>query len=604
MIEDLLVGKTASFFMLGRRLSDKAIRDLFTAVRAGQPTAGNAIFRHERESIGDARWSAICFMYDSTPSFLDPSTDVRERLCGYIFLVEYAGYVATFASRLSVPSKFKTDYLIQIPASRVESAIAKQDAVFQKMRMRNMSVSQFAMRSKTLEAADLANVVGPAGSRRYAPQAYSVMLDGLQATATPSTGRIAIRSDRVGYEELVDFAKGVIDDLRNTSTPVSPFIRTFARPITLTEALAQSRPVTLAIDTSLLLDAVFGDAPAVRLVRGDENLVVLTEAEIQAVVAALEQPLEIRGDGRRRGAYLPETDSEVASISLNKSRIALRSLDLPITEEVEVEDAAFPPGEDPDRQPLRYFLDQSDAFIVLFDDIRLAYIGGTLFRDETLVDGAVAFLQYLHPQTALADVKSEKGTFSAAHTAFDVDSTFGVIVNHVAANDQILICDDLGNEWADFIGVKTENGLTQVSFYHGKHGDLSLGASAFHVSVGQAIKNLGNMTFPAERLPAKVTGWSSTYANDSQVTQIPRVSRGDPQTLATELGRTRTAPDALRRAIIVTSSLSRQAVADVLAAAQAGQAPPASFVQLYWLLQSFFSACAEVGATGSIICRP
>jgi hypothetical protein len=572
-------------------------------LRAAQPTAGNAIFRHERETVGNARWSALSFLYDSKPAFLDPTTDVRERLCGYLLLVEYGGYVAIFASRLSLPSKFKTTYLAQIAVAQVESAIAKQDAVFHKMRMRNMSVSRFAMRSKTLEAPNLANVVGPAGSRRYAPQTYSVVADGVQSTATPSTGRIAMRSDKVGHLELVDFAKSVIDDLKSNNAAVSPFIRTFARPIALADALRDSDPRTLAIATAALLEAATGEGPPFRVVRGDENPVQLAEVEFQALVTALDQPFELRDNGRLREAFVLQTDDKAASISLNKARIALRSLDLAACEGVEIEDASYPLGEDPDRRPLRYFLDESDAFLVLFDDVRLAYIGGTLFRDETLIDGGAAFLQHLHVSGALDAVTSEKGQFSAAHTAFDNVSTFGAIVGQIAANDTILVCDDLGDEWADFIGVKSDNEVIQVSFYHGKHGALSSGAGPFHVSVSQAIKNLGNMSFPAERMPVKVAGWSAMYANNNHVTQIARIVRGNAQTLVNDLGATRTAPEVLRRAIIVTSSLSKQAVADTLAAAQAGHAPPASFVQLYWLLQSFFSDCADAGVVGSVVCR-
>ena len=165
-------------------------------------------------------------------------------------LIEYHGYVAVFASRLGLPTAFKSKYLAPVSANRVESAIAKQGAVFKKMRMRNMSVSPYAMRNKTLEAADLANVVGPAGSRRYAPQTYTVGLGGIDTTATPSTGRISVRSGRIDHEGTIEFAQQVIDALRAEVAEASPFIRTFARPVSLAEALAATQPTAFAIDTS------------------------------------------------------------------------------------------------------------------------------------------------------------------------------------------------------------------------------------------------------------------------------------------------------------------------------------------------------------------
>lgn len=603
MIDDLAVGKTASFFVVKKKLSDKAVEALFVMLRANYDVSAHNIFKHTREIAGTTRWSAICFTYEAPPSFLDPTTDIKETLCGYLLLVEYQGHAAVFSSRISLPASFKTMHFSPVPVERVEGAIAKGDAVFQRMRMRNMSVSQFAMRNKTLEAANLATVVGPAGSRRYAPQTYTVTMNGMHSTATPSTGRIAMRSERVGLDELIDFAKGVVDEVRLDPVDVSAFIRSFARPLSLADALASSDPITMAIDTSALVEDVMGEEATIRLVHAGEHPVELTTGELNALIAQLDLPLDIVGDARVREGRLPGTDNEAASISLNKNRISLRSLSLAAAE-IDVESLDMPIGGDPERRTLHRYLDDTDALIILFDDFQLAYIDGQVFRDEGMQGGGAAFLRYLHPNAALAAVTSEKGNFAATQVSFEATSSFGAIVDHVAVDDTILICDDLGDEWADFIGIREDGGVTQVSFYHAKHGDLSLGAGSFHVAVSQAIKNLANMSFPEERMEAKVQGWGNTYNAPGHATQIPRTIRSNAPDLLDAVTRARTAPEALRRATIVTSSLSKQAVEEAFAEIQNGQRPSPSFIQLYWLLQSFFSACTEVGATGSIVCRP
>ncbi|WP_421694405.1 hypothetical protein [Aestuariivirga sp.] len=605
MIDDLSVATSANFYSIRKKLSDKVIDDVFIKLRASHSVTVHNEFKHTREQLDGARWSAVCFRYESPPSFLKDTTAIRESLCGFLLLIEYQGYAAVLSSRLSLPSSFKTAHLSAVATARVEGAIAKADAIFQRMTMRNMSISPYAMRAKTLEASDLANVVGPAGSRRYAPRTYSVVANGMHSTATPSTGRIGIRSTRADLPAVVTFAKNVIDALRVENAHVSPFIRSFARPVSLTEALAASAPLVMAIDTNKLSDAVGSDEAGIRLVRLDGDAAVeLSANELTAVIASLDRPMNIEGDDRVRMARDPATGDQAASISLNKNRIALRSLSLPPASDVYVESSGKTLGEDDDRQTLRAYLDETNALIVLFDDVRLAYIDGQVFRDETLLDGGEAFLRYFTASAPLAAATSEKGTFTASQTAFDGTSSFGVIVDHITAADHILLCDDLGDEWADFIGVSNDAGLTQISFYHAKHGALSLGASPFHVSVSQAIKNLGNMMFPEERLAAKLGLWGSTYSAPGQETQIQRTIRSNAADLAVALRSARTAPDARRRAIIVTSSLSRQAIANAFATIQSGQKPAPSFVQLYWLLQSFFSACAEVGASGAVVCQP
>ncbi|MDI3565091.1 hypothetical protein [Bradyrhizobium sp. Arg816] len=90
---------------------------------------------------------------------------------------------------------------------------------------------------------------------------------------------------------------------------------------------------------------------------------------------------------------------------------------------------------------------------------------------------------------------------------------------------------------------------------------------------------------------------------DGVTTSIPRVCRGNAEQLATEFDAARNAPDAIRRVFIVTSSLSRKAVEDVFANIATGHAPDPYFVQLYWPLLSFFSACTEMNAVGYVVCQ-
>ncbi len=111
----------------------------------------------------------------------------------------------------------------------------------------------------------------------------------------------------------------------------------------------------------------------------------------------------------------------MGAIALNKARVALRDLRLPLSAEVEVEASAAPLGDDPNRMSLRRYIDRQDGFILLFDQLRYAYIDGTLFRDDALVDGGADFLRYLRPEPLLAAVTDEKGTFTAQHTEFDAN---------------------------------------------------------------------------------------------------------------------------------------------------------------------------------------
>lgn len=603
MIDALRVAKTANFHKLKRPLSNAAIDELFRQIRAGQPSASQNIFCHRRVSAGVTYWSAVCFTYERLPAFLSEEAGIQERICGFLLLVEHRGHVAVFRSKLELPAGFSTRYLGRVQADRVDIAVARKDAVFEKIRLRNMSISKDVMRSKTFEAADLSNVVGPAGASRYVPQGYTVRSPAGHFSTTPGTGRIGQRSDRVGHLALIDYATSVIDEIVDSREAPARFIATFARAIDLATIQGKERPVTFAIDVASLADAIYerGD---IRLVRKTaDGYAALSKMEIDNVLTELDCVLGVDGNGKMPDLVDRTTRSKIGAIAINQARIALRDLRLPLSASVDVEDPKRAVGEDPNRISLRRYIDREDDFIVLFDALSLAYIDGTLFRDDGFADGGSALLRHLRANSLLGGVTDEKGTFKAAQSGFGPDSTFGVIENSIADGDEVLVCDDLGDEWADFIGLNNSGSPPRITFYHAKHGDLSLGAGQFHISVSQAIKNLQRMSLPAESMGTKIRGWKKVYINGGVKTRISRTLRGSVDQLATEFARARAAPDVIRRVFIVTSSLSRNAVESALAQIKAGHAPDPYFVQLYWLLMSFFSACTEMNAHGYVVCQ-
>lgn len=606
MIEHLEIAQSGHFHLRKRRLSNEAINRLFTTLRAQARQPSQNLFRADRVALGDARYSAICFSHERDVSFLAPEANVVERVYGYMLIVEHGPYIAVFKSGLDLPSAFKTVHLGKVANERIERAIARQDAVFEKLRLRNMSISPLALRSKSLEARDLENSVATSSASRFIPQAYSVRrADGVYS-ATPTTGRISLRADRAGVEATVAWAIQISQLLQANGGAVAGFIRNFARPIELASLPSNVRPTFVGIDTMGLADALFSADDGVRLIRAGANgAEELLQAEAQAILAALDQTFSVVLRRRVLEVRAEDGVTPIAALRIGVTRIGLRGLDLPLIADISVESRSRPLGEDANAVSLSRYLDRENLFTVLFSDLALAYIDGALFRDEALVGGGAALLAHLRVDPSLAHTTSEKGDFAIGQVEFAQDCVFRSVVDTIADGDDVLLCDDLGDEWADFIGVSTQSSPAMISFYHAKHGNQSLSASAFHESVGQAIKNLGRMGLPADMLPIKLAGWADQYRNNGVQTNIARMIRGGtPQEIAEKLDAVRTAPDALQRVFIVTSSLSRAQVEGVLASVVQGTAPSPHFVQLYWLLMSYFSACVEMGVRGYVVCRP
>jgi hypothetical protein len=101
---------------------------------------------------------------------------------------------------------------------------------------------------------------------------------------------------------------------------------------------------------------------------------------------------------------------------------------------------------------------------------------------------------------------------------------------------------------------------------------------------------------------AKLPKWISPY-NNGGATLIQRVVRGDPARVNESIVDALASPDTIRPVFVVTSSLSRSELEQKFIAIRGGEAPTPHFVQLYWLLMSYFSACTEVGACAYVACR-
>jgi hypothetical protein len=565
------------------------------------------LFRHVREAIDGSTFSAICFSHERAPGFLRPAANVRDRVHGFLMLVERGDYVVVFKSGLDVPSTFKSEYLGRTNRSRVEAAVATVDAVFERIRVQSTSPSKQVLRSKTLEAANLESSMPLASASRYFTQNYSVRRADGHISATPSTGRISKRGERGGYDVAIAWAATVIDQLTAGGETVAPFIRNFARRLDLDSIPAGTNPLLFAVDVPQLTDLLLSETATMRLVRqaGEAaELTQLNQADVETVLAALDESFPVRAG--RPDYRIRRGNRSIGTLRIGKTRISLRKFELPQLAGIEIENSEMPVGEDPDRAPLARYLDREKLFTILFTDPALAYVDGELFRDEAMLDGGAGFLRHLVPFQSLATATSEKGDFEADQANFSGNSVFRKIIDDVAIHDDILVCDDLGDEWADFVGINTQSRPPSINFYHGKHGGLSLSASAFHDAVGQAEKNLGRLALPPDAMEAKYNSWLPTYVSGKGVhTTIARVVRGGGiDGIRQRIDEVRQAPDTVRHVYIVTTSLSKAQVEAEFEKLANGGRPLAHFVQLYSLLMNYFSACSEMGAVGFVACRP
>jgi hypothetical protein len=412
-------------------------------------------------------------------------------------------------------------------------------------------------------------------SLRQADQAWRI---------SPGSGRVAVSGGRATIPDLCAWFATTCQDIEQATEP-SDFIKAFAHPIALGDLPANVLPTALQLDSSVVDDLIELGATLRR------NETAMTDAEIEAVrqlirnLWLVETP-RTRADEEAEMWRLKVDDAEVGQLVVRATKISLVSDRLRDVQVVYQEGTS---------ETLNHvFNNGSQPLRITFSDATYAYAAGQLFRDHRLLASRGALLDVLSGRLP-PDASVEKGE---ANDRFAADSLFGFVVDHASALDQYLICDDMGAEWADFIGVSTAQ--HQITFYHCKGGHVEVGASGLHEVVSQAAKNLGYLTASAAELNTRRAKWEGDWRG----TPIPRLQRGaDVVDFAAAFVRAVAAPQATRRVTLVTSSLSKAAVARAFDDIDIN-APRAEVVHVLWLLSVFVDQCRSMGAVPEIVCRP
>lgn len=178
---------------------------------------------------------------------------------------------------------------------------------------------------------------------------------------------------------------------------------------------------------------------------------------------------------------------------------------------------------------LSEFLNQrQDLLLIGLEGGHSVYQGGNFYAIDYQY-AEKSLLGLITEQTTSQWIKSEKGTKqqlarlkNSNSTKFPKQSLFYAIAQDFTGlpfQPDVLICDDMGSECADFIAISFQE--SALAFIHAKTGSgAKVSASSFHDVVAQAMKNFVYFT-RSNDVPAGIESWSSkSFWNK---TSIPRL---------------------------------------------------------------------------------
>lgn len=547
---------------------------------------------------GHALCSLLVFTYPNEPNFVnyEPNpmpTELVEKKVGYVLMIEIGDYVVFIKKNANHMTSF-INKLEPINGDRLSGILVSgHGTTYQQVRMTSMNTNANSMRNKSFEAEDLEATMAMFNANNSIIS--TVRLDDRQnglCTLCVSTSRLSKFGGKKNIHNTLVWIDEIVNALENYQ-PADNFLKRFALPVTWKKEKDHLTPVSLLINKQELLNYVSSNPTFYRMVNGVP--MALTEAEQDRLMQFLARTYMLERINAKD--YACHLFGDYLHISVRVAGIGLKGFGFV--------DELYYKKEGNQYEKLITLINRLACFTVGFEDYRYIFYGRRLYKNGQMVKDIEAIKSTLKPLQDMSTSSSEKGDgYTINDTEFHPNCVFRIVEDKFAAST-CLVCDDLGNEWADHIAINGDI----ISFIHSKSnndvGKTSLSASNLQDAIGQALKNIGYLNPTDAFLTAKKRNIENvTYKLNDQHTSIQRVRIGTAQLFVDEIKRLRISPNFTREVCLAVDFLSKRELLDAFDKV-ANERPFKQknyTVQLIWLLNAFISTCKDADLHCKIYC--
>lgn len=595
--------KNVQFYKTNNGLDDGIISNVLNEAASNQEPDSDSVidtYRDIKITTENVEYKLSAKVFPTTrPVYFLNDDNIEDRIFAFVILIELDDYLIVMSKSCANFSQILKDKFELIQTQDL-SKLLGSNAEFQKLSLRNMTVSDKAVRSRSLEAANLKGTLPTHAAGRSIPSHIKVR-DGGSIKSISGTGRLVESSARQSIDSIVNWANIQIELFKTSNQ--NDFLSLFAKRVHLREVLENTSPSSILIDIGQIVDRVFSgqiklkyELLKIEVLGGKKKrtkkTIDLSERFQDKLLNKLEEVYEIDSELKIIGF---ENNSK---LRVNKNILSLFTKSL--LRKIKVE-------ENNKSESFMSYINRKGWFSVTFDDPKYMYFMDSCFEDRTGISELDSILEMLEPQKNIENVRSEKGSFKDTHTAFDRDSMFGFIENIFASEDYIF-CDDLGDEWADHITLNLNE--FSITFIHSKYlNKTTNSASKLHDVIGQGIKNLGNMHFSKDQILHKYNStlvgcYKSGKDSEGKVgvqTVISRI-RKEKTDFNSDIERLLKSHKLHRKCILACSFISKSKIKTEFEKIKKGEKVRGHIIQFLWILSSFSHAAKDAGVIPLIYC--
>lgn len=591
--DEIILNENAYFFKRNQvmPLSTNKINTAFKSASVGR--LGNYLFNKVKESITIGpkliNYSLCIFKFQKQPSFIKKHIpNWIEIKLAYLLIVEIDDYVVLSKKNISrITDLLKS--LSPIDYEILSSVFIETNTSFEQFSLQNMNISNSSVRSKNISSIDLKDNFSPLGANSYVLKNLRLKNNSEKITLALNTSRINKFGVKNGIKDFIVWANLVKEKIVTHNAKES-FLSIFATPQDFESLKDTLIPIAILLDVNQILEDFNSGFIQRGIIAIDD---IEKELNLNKFLSQFNRLHQINTIVNNGNTYFKIDNTTVndfyikknsKSISLTSKK--LRNIKLITSENTEI--------------PILEYINQRNDFIINFEDLEFVYTKRKLFRDSKLLGSISYFLKIFKPFIQLENTISEKGVILNTSSQFGPNSVFDFVENEFKTSFDYLICDDLGREWADHIGI---NGNT-IAFYHSKSKGSNFSASDFQDVIGQAQKNFGNLIPTEIQLQKKEAIWQNYYRGN---TQINKLRHGDTIPNAINMWKeTILNPNLKREVHIVIDFISKTDLADRLDKLRNGInfSEKNEVIQILWFVSSLISSSQELGIEIYIDCKP
>ena len=584
LLNKAVLSRSATFYRRKKPLSKTKIEACFKA--ASMKKIGRyeckEIKTSKRVESQDALVSFIVFKFKDEPSFLKGS-NLEEEKYAFLLFIEVFNYLIVFKKSVSSFDKNLKGYIEKLGYEEIQYLFGDEDVFYEKLSSTAMSIATAGIQRRTIESNSLNGQVSTYSSRRSIPTSTTVRNEDSRHILRPNSSSVSKIDSKANIDNSLQWVKDICEKL-NKGVKANEFLDRFAQPVKYSrELIYELKPSAITLNTSSIKDYLSEEGASLifnnEIVSNDKSKEILDILDKTYYIFEEDSVFHIIDD--------LETFNSVGILKINVSSI---TTDFKFLKEISID------PENGEEFPLEKYINKKQLFSIAFECPEHLYIMKKVFKDRGVLSALDELLRTLIDFN-FDGLSSEKGCILEKNTRFAPESVFNFVEKAYEDHNGALICDDLGDEWADYIYLDIED--PSIKLIHCKYGKRSTGASQFQEVIGQALKNIGRVSFSVTDIERKLGKWGDLYSG-SLIKRLRSNHRVEDLIRMSDL--ILSSPTVNKEIIIVMPALSIAEIKVEFKKLKENERVDPHIIQLVWILSAFVFACKEQGVIPQIWC--